>query len=100
MGNIAPFNTSCNNITLGGLMPNENSLIRISVSKNNVFDRACLNGGSLVGVDVLGKLYHYSFKDFSLTTKVLSSNNVESGYFFLKNIASSILLEMFLLYLL
>lgn len=82
MGNIAPFNSSCNNIGLGGLMPNEDSLMRISVSKNNVFDRACLNGDSLVGIDVLGKVYHYSFKDVSLMWSVQSlSHNWGGGLY-------------------
>lgn len=83
MWNVAPFNSSYNNIASGGsLTPDVDSLIRLSVSQNNVFDRVCLDGDFLIGIDVLGKLYKYSLKNLSLEWDFQSlSHNFGSGLY-------------------
>lgn len=83
MWNIAPFNSSYNNmVDNGSLIPDEDSLIRMSLSQNNVFDRVCVSNDSIVGIDLLGKVYKYSLKTNALEWEFQSlSRSIGGGLY-------------------
>lgn len=83
MWNVAPFNSSYNNVVNNcSLTPDENSLVRISLSKNNIFDRVCVSNDSIVGIDILGKVYKYSLKTNALEWEFQSlSRSIGSGLY-------------------